>query len=738
MADSSSSSSFCRLLNPWVLHLQKLGLELKCPLCLNLFNRPTLLPCDHIFCSSCIPESTQFGSECPICNSHYQDSDRRLASHMVSMVSIFRCLEASFGANYLQSVSSGSGQSIFELVANKRIQIPLSDSTQVGIVGNLDKPSSRKENNAENCWVCSKERSNSDGKANLNERLKQSQLSAKEREKLELQSMTGSPPSFGDAKGFDYNSTDQGSEQFALKRSIQTSDDWIGLEMDGSCKTGAEVGCDRELKRQKKLNLESMEHKENHDETKTSDDWIGLEMDGSCKTGAEVGRDREPKRQKKLNYESMEHKENHDETKTSFPQSENDLELENAGSQCGEQQSEVEGCSDANGSVCAFCQSARLSEASGPMLHYSHGIPVVGDKANGSDIIHVHSKCAVWAPQVYYDGEIVKNLEGELARSAKLKCTSCGLKGAALGCYVETCRKNFHVPCAVAIPDCRWDCKDFLLLCPYHSSCLFPRENQKARKHRKKNRCPSSHMASKQSKFLSEIPDGAKDWVLCGSALSGEEKILLVKFARMIGATVTKFWTPNVTHMIASTDEKGACNRTLKVLMAILNGRWILKIDWIKACLEVMQLLEEEPYEVCLDVHGSQNGPRNGRLRALANEPKLFNGLNFYFSGDFVPAYLLDLQKLVSTGGGIVLKGNDTLAAESSDTQTPTILVVYNLDAPEGSVVGEEVSLVLQRLEKAEELAAAIGGQVICHTWLLESIAACRLQPLTPCYGSSK
>ena len=56
-------------------------------------------------------------------------------------------------------------------------------------------------------------------------------------------------------------------------------------------------------------------------------------------------------------------------------------------------------------------------------------------------------------------------------------------------------------------------------------------------------------------------------------------QILVVKFASMCGATVTKFWKPNVTHVIAATDAQGACTRTLKVLMAILNGRWILKID---------------------------------------------------------------------------------------------------------------------------------------------------------------
>ena len=56
-------------------------------------------------------------------------------------------------------------------------------------------------------------------------------------------------------------------------------------------------------------------------------------------------------------------------------------------------------------------------------------------------------------------------------------------------------------------------------------------------------------------------------------------QFLLVKFGSMIGASVSKFWRPDVTHVIAATDAKGACTRTLKVLMAIVNGSWVLKID---------------------------------------------------------------------------------------------------------------------------------------------------------------
>ena len=53
----------------------------------------------------------------------------------------------------------------------------------------------------------------------------------------------------------------------------------------------------------------------------------------------------------------------------------------------------------------------------------------------------------------------------------------------------------------------------------------------------------------------------------------------LASFAKLTGASVTKTWNSNVTHVIAGTDEHGAARRTLKFLLAILEGKWILKLD---------------------------------------------------------------------------------------------------------------------------------------------------------------
>ncbi|XP_020222007.1 BRCA1-associated RING domain protein 1 [Cajanus cajan] len=673
-----STVSKTKLLNPWMLHFQKLALELKCPLCLSLFKRPVLLPCNHLFCDSCLADCITAGSECAVCNAKYTQTDVRHVPFVENVVAIYRSLDATFCASLFQQRSTGDAgvlepcQELLNSTSSsmKAAKLPRNLPNYSGVgAGKSQKSRILVHDKAEELELSCGRGKLAPMQSSHMELVVRGDCAVVEMDVNQVtQSAPDSPP-FCDTKGSDNDCSDQDSghplpsdrlENSSLKRASAGNVNLKGRmgQLRSESSASETEGLARDLKRQKVLDLKS-----------------GKDPGASLPTSAS-----------------------------------NDV------------------CP--TGSICSFCQSSRISEATGPMLHYANGNLVTGDAAMQSNVIPVHRSCIDWAPQVYFVDEVVKNLKAEVARGAKLKCSKCNLKGAALGCYVKSCRRTYHVPCAMDISTCRWDNEDFLLLCPVHSNVKFPCEKTRSKKQAIQKHPTLPHLPSHHSNPLEASQDDSKKLVFCGSALSNEDKVLLINYASKIGATVTKFWTSNVTHVIASTDGNGACSRTLKVLMAILNGRWVLKVDWIKVCIEEINPVEEEPFEINLDNQGCQGGPKSGRLRALANEPKLFSDLKFYFSGDYVPAYKEDLEDLIEVGGGTVLRSKEELEAQrhKCEVDSSKLLIVYNLDPPQGCKLGDEVSILWQRLNEAEDLAANT-LQVIGHTWILESIAACKLQP---------
>ncbi|KAK1440833.1 hypothetical protein QVD17_06665 [Tagetes erecta] len=613
------------IINPWMLHLQKLALELKCPICLQLFNRPVLLPCNHIFCNSC-----QIGSECAACKHSYICQEVKPATFMENIVTIYRNLEATFNANVIHPVSSN--------MCKASAQSPSSCNGKSAnlqpIVPNLVTRSFEK-------CITPKSVQKQEFKMNENKQMEMDQLS---------------PPLSRDSKDTYGNCSDPNSNHMNLLRHP--------LKRSGECHT-------LEGKRQK----ETDDHDHHH-----------------TKNVATVSCNSETESEKLV----------------SVGQS---------------------GQLDLKSNPCAFCQVSKISDGSGAMVAYAHGKEVKGNVANFSKVTYVHEKCTEWAPQIYFQKGTIKNLESEVARASKLKCTSCGKKGAVLGCYVKSCQKTYHVPCAYDIPDSRWDCIDFLLLCPTHVSHKFPKEKKS-----KAGKQDTDKRTSTKPNHCTTLPNGGKKLVLCGSALSSEQKIDLANFARCNGAIVSKYWKDDVTHVIASTDSNGACTRTLKVLMAILNGKWIVTLEWLKACVEAGRIVKEEPYEIRLDTHGCSGGPEAGRLRALSNAPKLFNNMKFYFVGDYIEAFKTDLMNLVKTAGGIISENKDQLLYRNcADMKVDeATFVVYNTDFTTYTELEDEDSIKSQRLALAEDVAQEYGSRVVGHTWLLESIAACSLLPVTP------
>ncbi|ESQ55279.1 hypothetical protein EUTSA_v10024364mg [Eutrema salsugineum] len=378
--------------------------------------------------------------------------------------------------------------------------------------------------------------------------------------------------------------------------------------------------------------------------------------------------------------------------------------------------------------TCAFCQSSEDTEASGEMAHYHRGEPVSADFNGGSKVIHVHKNCAEWAPNVYFNNLNAVNLNVELTRSRRISCSGCGLKGAALGCYNKSCKNSFHVTCAKLIPECRWDNENFVMLCPLDASIKLPCEETRP-KERKRKRTPKESLQSQPNNQVSETPDITelqskplhglpKKLVLCCSGLTNEEKIVISEFAELSGVTISRKWEPSVTHVIASINENGACKRTLKFMMGILEGKWILSIDWIKACLKNTKYVSEEPYEIYMDVHGIREGPYLGRQRAINKEPKLFNELKFYIMGDFELAYKGYLQDLIVAAGGTILRRRPI----SNDNEASTIVVF--------SVEPSKKKSLTQRRSDGEALAKSARARAASSSWVLDSIAGCQILDL--------
>lgn len=413
---------------------------------------------------------------------------------------------------------------------------------------------------------------------------------------------------------------------------------------------------------------------------------------------------------------------------------------------------------------CAFCHTSN-SEAAGPMIHYKKGVPVSASKRSDK-IFSVHKNCAEWAPGVYYEDDIAKNIPQEIARGQKIKCHVCGLRGAVLGCYVKRCRKSFHYPCAHTL-SCRWDDGNFLVLCPEHVASRFPNEGVNGSSSKLVNAVDSTvkegkprqalfadgcgHQSSIAAAAAATPPPPPMDayvpgapslveacnnelsqqWppskgVLCGSGLSPKASDLLATFASYSGFVVEKTWSASVTHLIAGTDEVGAARRTFKYLMANLEGKWILKIDWLSACMAANRYVNEEPYEVNIDIHGMIGGPRRARGMAIAKVHRLFEGLRFYFLGEYSPAYRADLQALISSAGGLVV---NRLPDSAESNEKPCLILIYSKDMYSDTSASHREELNKSRYLEGKSLAGMVGAKVAGHTWILDSVAAYELQP---------
>ncbi|NXJ64217.1 BARD1 protein, partial [Rostratula benghalensis] len=133
--------------------------------------------------------------------------------------------------------------------------------------------------------------------------------------------------------------------------------------------------------------------------------------------------------------------------------------------------------------------------------------------------------------------------------------------------------------------------------------------------------------------------------VILGSSLSSEQQKLLIKLTAVLKAQRCTEFNSKVTHLVIPDAPMPS---TVKCMMAVLTGCWVLKFEWVQACLQTAMREQEEKYEI-------QGGPQKGRLNREQLLPKLFDGCYFYFLGSFSRHQKNDLVELVKAAGGQIL-----------------------------------------------------------------------------------
>lgn len=105
-------------------------------------------------------------------------------------------------------------------------------------------------------------------------------------------------------------------------------------------------------------------------------------------------------------------------------------------------------------------------------------------------------------------------------------------------------------------------------------------------------------------------------------------------------------------------------------------------------------------------------------------EPKLFNGFKFYFTGDFATSYKGYLQELIIAAGGTMLH------RKPIPLHNETQFLIYNLELPDKYKANKQNLILSNRKSEAQGLANSCGAVAVSNSWILNSISACKLQNL--------
>ncbi|NXO05094.1 BARD1 protein, partial [Rhinopomastus cyanomelas] len=204
---------------------------------------------------------------------------------------------------------------------------------------------------------------------------------------------------------------------------------------------------------------------------------------------------------------------------------------------------------------------------------------------------------------------------------------------------------------------------------------------------------------------------------ILGSSLSSQQQKLLNTLTTVLKAQRCTEFNSRVTHLVIPD---APTPRTLKCMMAVLAGCWVLKFAWVQACLRTSVREQEEKYEI----HG---GPRRGRLNREQLLPGLFDGCYFYFMGSFKQHQKSDLMDLVRAAGGQILVRQPK--PDSDVTQTVNTVAFHAESASDQRFCTQYVIYDAASKFKPEKIRQ---GKVWMapSSWLIDCVMSFQLLPV--------
>ncbi|KAK8768403.1 hypothetical protein V5799_015134 [Amblyomma americanum] len=194
--------------------------------------------------------------------------------------------------------------------------------------------------------------------------------------------------------------------------------------------------------------------------------------------------------------------------------------------------------------------------------------------------------------------------------------------------------------------------------------------------------------------------------LLLASGLDEAQCQALAQCARLLGGSCATSFSRQVSHLVVTCDKQGnCCQRTLKVLSAMVAGTWIVNFSWVEECLQRGVRADEAAHEAQgVRQHPNSGAPQRARLSGGGT---LFSCYSVVLQGPFARGPSRDeLATLLTLGGAQLLA---RVPPSGHDQQT--VLVVT--DQPHASATNRSSAAVL-----------------VEPSWVLDSISRFELAPL--------